>query len=119
MTFYRFHQNNSGGMHIVDDRVTINVFIEADNDIEADAKAETVGIYFEGCDTGMDCECCGDRWYRSDDNDSDNADTPTLYGIPIENHSPADEYWVKVGEPYAHVYYKDGRKVTFLKKGEA
>jgi len=115
MTFYRFRQNNSRGMFVINDQVTINVLIEADNADEANNKAEAVGLYFSGCDTGYDCKCCGDRWTRAEDDDPDNSDTPTIYGEPLEDHQ---EDWCEVGQPYVHIYYKDGSKVTHIKKGE-
>jgi hypothetical protein len=69
MKFFEFSQNNSGGGFDVDDRVTHRVLIEADNAEEATNIGESLGMYWDGCDTGMDCPCCGDRWYRpwSDD----------------------------------------------------
>lgn len=62
--FYNFAQNNSWGSFIEDDRVWEYVFIEASSRDEANDKAESIGIYFDGCDTWSDCECCGDRWNR-------------------------------------------------------
>jgi nitrogen regulatory protein PII-like uncharacterized protein len=69
MKFYQFNQNNSGGRFDVDNKVCHRLFIQADNVDEAIEIAESLGVYFDGCETGMDCECCGDRWYRpwSDD----------------------------------------------------
>jgi hypothetical protein len=65
MPFYHYRQNNSGGHFDVDEEVSINVCIEASSVSAADARAENVGIYFNGCDTGQDCSCCGDRWYTA------------------------------------------------------
>lgn len=69
MKFYQFNQNNSGGSFDVDNKVCHRLFIQADNVDEAAEIAESIGVYFNGVDEGMDCECCGDRWYRpwSDD----------------------------------------------------
>ena len=108
--FYAYDQNNSGGGFIVNDDVTYNVIIEADSADEANAKAEDVGIYFDGCETGDDCPCCGDRWYAAwrDEGDA----TPMIYGKPVEEH---DEMWAKDNEPWAHVYYKDGTKRSFTR----
>lgn len=62
--FYHYRQNNSGGSFIIDEEAGIGprVWIEADSASEANARAKTIGIYFNGCDSGEDCECCGDRW---------------------------------------------------------
>ena len=109
--FYLYDQNNSGGGFDVNDRVTYNVIIEADSADEADAKAEDVGIYFDGTeDDGPDCPCCGDRWSRVWSNEGD--ETPMIYGKPVEEHN---EYWASDDEPWAHVYYKDGTKRSFIR----
>ena len=62
--FYNFTQNNSGGRLITNDKLSHRVFIEAIDKEEAFSRAESVGIYFDGCDSGQDCSCCGDRWSR-------------------------------------------------------
>ena len=65
MAFYEFLQNNSGGSfdHDRDAGIGYRVWIEANNADQANDLAEGIGLYFDGCDTGMDCDCCGDRWY--------------------------------------------------------
>ena len=70
MKFYEFKQNNSGGSFAVNDQLCHNLIIEANNSEEAESKAESMGVYFNGCDEGMDCPCCGDRWYRPDELES-------------------------------------------------
>ena len=63
--FYCFIQNNSGG-HFDYDKVqgiSHYVVIEGDSVEDIENKAENIGIYFDGCDKGFDCLCCGDRWY--------------------------------------------------------
>lgn len=69
--FYEFCQNNSGGYHDLDQSRGIGpiVFIEANSYQEANDKAEEIGIYFNGCEEGLDCDCCGDRWYPKDSYD--------------------------------------------------
>ncbi len=66
MPFYEFHQNNSGGSFEVDDAHGIGprVWIEGASVADAITRAETIGIYFDGCAIGRDCPCCGDRWYK-------------------------------------------------------
>ena len=61
--FYEFDQNNSGGHFVVDDKLCHRLFIEADTREEATEKAEELGCYWDGVDKGIDCPCCGDRWY--------------------------------------------------------
>jgi hypothetical protein len=67
MAYFLYRQNNSGGSYDIDieNGLNINVIIEADSEMEADAKASDIGIYFDGVSCGIDCECCGDRWYGS------------------------------------------------------
>ena len=60
--FYEFRQNNSGGSFDTD--MPRCLWIEASSEEEACAIAEEHGVYFDGIDKGIDCECCGDRWYR-------------------------------------------------------
>ena len=67
--FYQFDQNNSGGSFVIDDKLCHRLFIEADNYIEAEEKAFDMGVYFDGCEKGLDCSCCGDRWYSGDELD--------------------------------------------------
>lgn len=64
--FYEISQNNSGGSHVVDDKLCHRLFIEADSAEEATRIAEDLGCYWDGCYNGMDCSCCGDRWYQPD-----------------------------------------------------
>lgn len=70
--FYRYTQNRSGGFFIVDEQAGIGplVWVEAASAREADDRAKTIGIYFNGCDSGEDCECCGDRWEPAWEGDS-------------------------------------------------
>lgn len=77
--FYTLTQNNSGGEFIENDNVAHYVIIEADDYEEAFQKAETIGVYFNGCEKGLDCECCGDRWSRY----AAETDEPTIYGETI------------------------------------
>jgi len=65
LKFYEISQNNSGGSFVTDDKLCHRLFIEARSSAEADSIAEDLGCYWNGVDEGMDCECCGDRWYGS------------------------------------------------------
>lgn len=62
MNLYRFLQNNSGGW-LSDDMPHV-LYVEAETSDAANDRAVAAGVYFDGVDMGMDCECCGDRWYR-------------------------------------------------------
>lgn len=123
--FYEYNQNNSGGSFELDEEAGIShwVIIEADSEDEADARAEQIGLYFDGNGWGedaytRDCECCGPRWspaYRS-------TDEPQVYDrkvvdgkiAPVEGrevHSWDNMKWMKGPEGYIH--YKDGSVVPF------
>lgn len=108
MPFFHFSQNNSGGFFIENDRVQSNVIIEAINAGEANVRAEEVGIYFNGCYIGEDCDCCGDRWYRA--YPAIAKVVPSIYDIPVE------EFEYRGYNRGAWVYYSDGRKIGY---GEA
>jgi hypothetical protein len=109
--FYEYDQNNSGGGFIMNDDVAVNVIIEADSTVEANAKAEEIGIYFDD-DYDIDCECCGTRWSRAY---GDGDETPMIYGTPVEDYNGS---WTPYGKAYAHVYYKDGTKRSFTREGQ-
>jgi hypothetical protein len=66
MAFFEFRQNNSGGEFDVDENLCLSIYIEAEKAEEAKEKALDLGVYFDGVENGVDCECCGDRWYESD-----------------------------------------------------
>lgn len=61
---YVFKQNNTAGFFIINDRISPRVYITAKNAKDANIKAESIGIYFDGVKDGSDCICCGDRWTR-------------------------------------------------------
>jgi len=81
MKFYAYSQNNSGGIDVETAFVNRLVIIEAPTAEDANTKALSVGLYFNGCRDGRDCNCCGDRWGEADSHDGD--DVPTHYGDPI------------------------------------
>lgn len=81
-----------------------NVYIEAENAEEANEKALQIGIYFNGVEDGIDCPCCGDRWYPVSERDA------------VEN-MPKDEYhfgWCD----YVIFYGKDMAPVKIYKEGK-
>jgi len=67
LCFFEFRQTNSGGHWEINDKLCKRLFIEAHNYEEARDKALNMGVYFNGCDNGLDCSCCGDRWYDCED----------------------------------------------------
>ena len=68
MKFYRFHQNNTGGSF--DGEMGYDLWIEAESAKMANEIAQENGVYFNGCDSGVDCLCCGDRWSEVDEYNS-------------------------------------------------
>lgn len=79
--FYEFHQNNSGGDFVQDENLDAYVIVEATSAEDANERAWHLGVYFDGCHIGVDCPCCGDRWYPVDENDA--SAEPSIYGEPI------------------------------------
>ena len=108
--FYTYNQNNSGGSFEIDKKAGISeyVCIEAMNSDAANARAENIGLYFDGCYNNIDCDCCGDRWYRADE--SDGKEVPSLYGNSIEEHE------IQCGQKSAFIHYIDDTFKEFLFK---
>lgn len=115
--WYEFSQNNSGGSFVVDENVCHRLFIEANSAKEAEDKALGLGVYFDGCEIGLDCSCCGDRWYRLWGDDDIKLPTThqnwrtkektEINSIEELAQVYADEYgWTK---PDARIFYADGR----------
>lgn len=111
--FYTYVQNNSGGRNIDNPTNGIGkiVIIEALNSDHANMLADRIGIYFDGVDSDIDCSCCGDRWYRVDEDGGTNA--PDLYGDPINS---VTEDWYG-DHAFIHYLDKPFEKVLFKKKG--
>jgi hypothetical protein len=99
--FYTYSQNNTGGSLESDSTNGIShyVIIEAVSAELANAVAKNIGIYFDGCANGVDCDCCGDRWYKVDE--LDGKEQPTIYG---------DTDFVFESENVnGYIHYADGR----------
>jgi len=111
--YFRYTQNNSGGRFNIDDKVAHHVIIQAHSASEANNLAKGVGIYFNGCDADIDCNCCGDRW--SEAWDTEGTDTPLIYGGDPATH---EDIFTPVGAPVCHVYHLDGSKTTYRKAEE-
>lgn len=106
--FYHYTQNNSGGSFVIDQDLAHHVIIEAHSVEDANERAESIGLYFDGCETGVDCDCCGDRWYRQTSWD-DGTEFPMIYGQTPELYR---DVFAPGGGPYCHIYYLDGLKRT-------
>lgn len=97
--FFCYYQNNSGGSFDYNENLAGVVCIEAASACEANSKAETIGIYFEGVWTGRDCDCCGDRWTAAENGHSE----PLYYDEPVKTAIP---YGLALD---FRIHYSDGR----------
>ena len=99
---YLFHQNNSGGVFVIDDKLCPRVYIKAVSAEEANKKAEEIGIYFNGVINDIDCPCCGDRWY------------PVSEGDAVEKYPNAK--WDFIWCDYVIVYDVDMKPIKIFKE---
>lgn len=104
MKFYTYIQNNSGGRYYGYQYV----IIEASSYVEANSKVGKYGVYFDGCNDGRDCPCCGDRWH-SLWSEKDGYPYPAIYSIPIT------EYIGFMGEGKALII-SDGKEIEYQVK---
>lgn len=114
MSFYTFNQNNTGGTFSFrpDAKISHYVIIEASSADEANSRAEDIGLYFDGCDSDIDCSCCGDRWYPVYMDEA--SDVPEVYGVNVleENISEDSIRWMDPN-PEGYIHYLDGRVDEF------
>ena len=107
--FYELTQNNSFGYFETTETVCHRMIIEADSENQARDKAEDLGCYWDGVDLGVDCECCGDRWYPY----FWELNFPKVYDGII--YKDVEEYARMMANRYAwsdpdtRIFYKDGR----------
>lgn len=107
--FFTFYQNNSGGsFSFKKNGITCYVIIEATDRNDAISRAEEIGLYFDGCDSGSDCPCCGDRWYRPYKDDGDKE--PMIYGEKASEFKT--HVWLEK-EPQIAAHFLDGRLEWF------
>lgn len=110
--FCTFIQNNSGGSFNFDEAAGITrfVIVEADDRDDANNRAENIGLYWDGCDKGMDCSCCGDRWNLQSTWIDMTAEAPSIYNQQITEYLEGHRSirWMDAGKEVA-VHYKDGR----------
>ncbi len=102
--FWTFGQNNSGGSFDYDEErgITHYVIVEAVDEAHAISRAENIGLYWNGCEIGMDCDCCGDRWHTPYD---DGEDVPKVYDQDIRKEGGYKPLfgrgWMKEGREIA------------------
>lgn len=120
LNWYEFSQNNSGGIFTVDEKLCHRLFIEACTYEEAKQKALDMGVYFDGCDSGMDCPCCGDRWSDWEDkHEFPHSWDGKITFTTIEEYAQhlANEFgWTK---PDARLFFKNGKTIEIFKKAKA
>jgi hypothetical protein len=106
MPFFHYSQNNNNSSFDYDETrgITHHVVIEAASPDEADSRAEQIGLYWNGCDDGRDCDCCGDRWYQTH---GDGDVVPAIYDEPITATTDVSR-WMDEGREIA-VHHADGR----------
>jgi hypothetical protein len=117
MAFFTYHQNNSGGVfdYDYDEGISAVVVVEAHDAMEADYKAQRIGLYFDGVASHRDCGCCGDRWDAKEtywNGDEQGTDVPEVYGEPaalVQGYGWRREEMEWEG----FIHFEDGRKVAF------
>lgn len=107
MGFYEFNQNNSGGRFYYSDDLGENVIVEAASADEANSRAESLGIYFDGFG---DCPCCGRRWYEKWNDEK--PDFETLDEVKAR-FGPHPEWEVSDELRQFVVHFADGKKEWF------
>ena len=100
---YSFRQNNTFGSW--DEGVGHNVLVEASTSGEANERALTAGVYFNGCTAGRDCGCCGDRWYPA-------YEDPLPFERPL-GIGTLEEYLPRESERRLRVVYADGTQDVY------
>ena len=102
--WFHYRQYNSGGFFIFDEEkgITGHVLIEAENADVANARALSIGLYWDGVDEDLDCPCCGDRWCPT----FDGTKEPLVYGKPARNYN--GYVWMEDGREIV-LHHSDGR----------
>lgn len=112
--FYHFSQNNSGGSFDFDEKtgVTHHVIVEAKDADDAVRRAERIGLYWDGVETGEDCSCCGNRWDRPWREDG--TEKPSVNGTDPAKYLEQDFAcrWMKEGREIC-VHHINGDKSWF------
>ena len=93
-------------------RSSHHVVVEGTDVKDITRRAEDIGLYWDGCRKGLDCSCCGDRWYPPSYSTLD--DTPSIYGEDVAaGVYVSDTKWIDDG-PEGYVHYMDGRVVPVI-----
>ena len=85
--WFNYIQNNTGGRW---DKY-VKIYVEAIDYKHANSivtELDEVDVYFDGCDLGIDCSCCGDRWYPNSEWDTGEnciTDEEKKYSIEYAN----------------------------------
>lgn len=105
--FWHISQNNSGGSFDFDEArgITHEVIIEARTLDEASARAQDIGLYFDGVRDGRDCGCCGDRWSEPY---GDGDEIPSVHGKPVAERVPS--VFRPADGKSVCIHFLDGRK---------
>lgn len=107
--FYLFTQTNSGGSFVADEKVCPIVIVEAKSAYSANKFARDIGIYFDGVDKEIDCEHCGDRWYRvSSEIKIENETIEEIAYRYVKSRNPE-------GPVACRIFYLDGTVKEFIK----
>lgn len=117
MKYFEFCQNNSGGSFDVDEKLCHRLIIQAETELTAIEKVQDMGVYFDGCEKGIDCDCCGDRWYEPSEVDikrSANAYKKKFKNIEQYAQHMANEYgWTY---PDVRIFYANGAMTEIFKQ---
>jgi hypothetical protein len=108
MKYFTYDQNNSGGSF----SDYLWVIVEAPSSPVADSLACDFGpCYFDGCDEGMDCDCCGDRWHRA----WSDSGYDTLEAAEAAAYTDHDWFWHQsnTSEPVGCLIRSTGEKVDY------
>ena len=89
--YFVFTQNNANGCWIEDRWVGKRVIVEAHCADLANYIVEGAGMDFED-----NCNCCGYRWHRQDDQDAMNADQVDAYVLDWIKHYRTDATSLRV-----------------------
>lgn len=107
--FYQFRQNNSGGHFHFDESAGLThfVIVQAYSPADANQRARSLGIYFDGCAKGLDCSCCGDRWNEQYGGHGERGDVvPQVYGEPVDLEKQV--LW----QEYSYQSMPDGKEIA-------
>ena len=111
--FYTFHQNDSYGVYHSNESATYYVIIEAISAADANERAEGVGVYFKGCAKGIDCPCCGDRWWPWWG--TSGTDQPEIHGELAHKYDFDQDTFVAAGEVVCYIYLMNGATRIYVK----